>query len=94
MPPARSEPAIARLLRISVGEAQRIAVKMALERMNTELAGRGCSWVILLSVMGPVWPLCNRSGQTSAQLTICGGAEIWFRYPGAVLNSSFVDEEL
>ena len=31
-------PAIARLLRISVGDAQRIAVKMALERMNTELA--------------------------------------------------------
>ena len=31
-------PAIARLLRISVGKARRIAVKMALERMNTELA--------------------------------------------------------
>jgi hypothetical protein len=30
--------AIARLLRISVGKAQRIAVKMALKRMNTELA--------------------------------------------------------
>ena len=30
--------AIARLLRISVGEARRVAVKMALERMNTELA--------------------------------------------------------
>ena len=27
--------AIARLLRISVGKAQRIAVKMALKRMNT-----------------------------------------------------------
>ena len=31
-------PAIARLLRISVGKARRIAVKMALERMNTKLA--------------------------------------------------------
>ena len=31
-------PAIARLLRISVGKARRIAAKMALERMNTELA--------------------------------------------------------
>ena len=31
-------PAIARLLRISIGKARRIAVKMALERMNTELA--------------------------------------------------------
>ena len=31
-------PAIARLLRISVGKARRIAVKMALQRMNTELA--------------------------------------------------------
>ena len=31
-------PAIARLLRISIGKAWRIAVKMALERMNTELA--------------------------------------------------------
>ena len=30
--------AIAQLLRISVGKAQRIAVKMALKRMNTELA--------------------------------------------------------
>ena len=30
--------AIARLLRISIGEAKRIAAKMALERMNTELA--------------------------------------------------------
>ena len=30
--------AIARLLRISVGEAKRIAVKMAIERMNTEFA--------------------------------------------------------
>jgi hypothetical protein len=29
--------AIARLLRISVDEAGRVAVKMALERMNTEL---------------------------------------------------------
>ena len=31
-------PAIARLLRISIGKARRIAVKMALERMNTDLA--------------------------------------------------------
>ena len=31
-------PAIARLLRINVGKARRIAVKMALERMNAELA--------------------------------------------------------
>jgi hypothetical protein len=31
-------PAIARLLRISIGKAQRIAAKMAIERMNTELA--------------------------------------------------------
>ena len=30
--------AIARLLRINVGKARRIAVKMALQRMNTELA--------------------------------------------------------
>ena len=30
--------AIARLLRINVGKARRIAVKMALERMNAELA--------------------------------------------------------
>ena len=39
-------PAIARLLRISVGEAERIAAKMALERMNTGLPGRGCSLVV------------------------------------------------
>jgi len=31
-------PAIARLLRISVGEAKRIAAEVAPERMNTELA--------------------------------------------------------
>ena len=31
-------PAIARLLRISIGKARRIAAKMAIERMNTELA--------------------------------------------------------
>jgi len=31
-------PAIARLLRISIGKAQRIAAKMAIEWMNTELA--------------------------------------------------------
>ena len=42
-------PAIARLLRISVGKARRIAVKMALQRMNT---ARGCSLVILLSAVG------------------------------------------
>ena len=34
---ASAPEAIARLLRISVGEARRVAVKMALERMNTEL---------------------------------------------------------
>jgi hypothetical protein len=47
--PGLAAPAIARLLRISVGEAERIAAKMALERMNTGLPARGCSLVILLS---------------------------------------------
>jgi hypothetical protein len=37
-------PAIARLLRISVGEAKRIAVKMALERMKRSWPARGCSY--------------------------------------------------
>ena len=55
-------PAIARLLRISVGKARRIAAKMALERMNTEEHGRGCSWATCLARR--VWPLCNRAGQT------------------------------
>ena len=31
-------PAIARLLRISIGKAQRIVAKMTIEWMNTELA--------------------------------------------------------
>ena len=46
-------PAIARLLRISIGKAQRIAAKMAIERMNTgSWPARGCSLAVLLSSVG------------------------------------------